>query len=261
MRLPRDWLGPREELVPIGRPAAPGAAAPFGDDGLPPTAEDFWGEDSAALHSVVQGPTTGTASASADVTTARRLGWLSHPRAWWPRRLVVPARWLVLAVPVVALLVLAAIGATEQPSVRHPGHALASNQSQLAAEVGLLGTQSATQTWELAHAELTARRRQHQPSRSPARTPAHHARTRPARHSHTRTRVTRSTATSSRPKTVSPSPADTSAQSSPTSPPTVPASPTSAGSTSQHVARSATSTGQTPFGQNGSLGPGSSPDS
>ncbi|MEA2159666.1 MAG: hypothetical protein QOD66_2046 [Solirubrobacteraceae bacterium] len=48
MRLPRDWLGPREELVPFG-PSAD-AAAP------PPSASDFWGEQSAALQHALQGP-------------------------------------------------------------------------------------------------------------------------------------------------------------------------------------------------------------
>lgn len=40
VRLPRDWLGPREELIPFG----PSAEAE--DDGLatPPSTHDFWGE-------------------------------------------------------------------------------------------------------------------------------------------------------------------------------------------------------------------------
>jgi hypothetical protein len=48
VRLPRDWLGPRDELVPFGA----GAAEPP----APPSANDFWGEDSAAMHDAVQGP-------------------------------------------------------------------------------------------------------------------------------------------------------------------------------------------------------------
>ena len=42
IRLPTDWVGPREELIPIGAP--------------PPAASDFWSEDSAALHDAVQAP-------------------------------------------------------------------------------------------------------------------------------------------------------------------------------------------------------------
>ncbi|HET6868655.1 MAG TPA: hypothetical protein VFH80_22270 [Solirubrobacteraceae bacterium] len=52
VRLPRDWLGPREELVPLGESAAPPAEpdlAEFAPD-------DFWGERAAAIHSVVQAP-------------------------------------------------------------------------------------------------------------------------------------------------------------------------------------------------------------
>ena len=48
VRLPRDWLGPREDLVPFG----PRASAPE----TPPSAADFWGERSAAIHDAVQAP-------------------------------------------------------------------------------------------------------------------------------------------------------------------------------------------------------------
>lgn len=60
--LPRDWLGPREDLVPFG-PSA-GAGPPEEDGGEPPepaltevkrpvSPEDFWGEHSAALQGAV----------------------------------------------------------------------------------------------------------------------------------------------------------------------------------------------------------------
>jgi hypothetical protein len=52
VRLPRDWLGPREELVPFGESVPPPAepdVAHFAPD-------DFWGERAAAIHSVVQAP-------------------------------------------------------------------------------------------------------------------------------------------------------------------------------------------------------------
>ena len=61
VRLPRDWLGPREELVPFGRPPtapdlerSPGSPGDY--PGSPPSAEDFWGERSAAIHDAVQAP-------------------------------------------------------------------------------------------------------------------------------------------------------------------------------------------------------------
>lgn len=51
VRLPRDWLGPREELVPFGPSAASDRATE-----PPPSAEDFWGERSAAIHDALQAP-------------------------------------------------------------------------------------------------------------------------------------------------------------------------------------------------------------
>jgi hypothetical protein len=44
LRFPRDWVGPLEELVPFG-PSA---------DREPPSAPDFWGEDSAVLQDAVE---------------------------------------------------------------------------------------------------------------------------------------------------------------------------------------------------------------
>lgn len=59
VRLPRDWLGPREELVPIGAGArAESSAEPPNDPegSWLPTAHDFWGEGSAALHDAIRAP-------------------------------------------------------------------------------------------------------------------------------------------------------------------------------------------------------------
>lgn len=63
IRLPRDWLGPRDELVPLGGaqdgPGAGDAAAGVDDGGgglEPAQAADFWGEDSAAVQDAVQAP-------------------------------------------------------------------------------------------------------------------------------------------------------------------------------------------------------------
>jgi len=60
VRLPRDWLGPREELVPFGPRVVSLDAepAPPSDNGeaAPPSAEDFWGERAAAIHDALQAP-------------------------------------------------------------------------------------------------------------------------------------------------------------------------------------------------------------
>ncbi len=51
VRLPRDWLGPREDLVPFGP-----RAVSLDRDAAPPSAEDFWGEGAAAIHDALQPP-------------------------------------------------------------------------------------------------------------------------------------------------------------------------------------------------------------
>lgn len=84
VRLPCDWLGPREELVPLEHTEAAAASA----QGAPPRADDFWGEDSAALQDAWQapdatGPTVAPGSAprrtwrrdSASAAFASGLGW------------------------------------------------------------------------------------------------------------------------------------------------------------------------------------------
>jgi hypothetical protein len=117
IRLPRDWLGPPEELVPIG-PAARARAAQLEADAPPPAADAFWSEDSAALHDAVQAP----------VGTERQpsgppVGLVAPVAGRWrfrlpgPRRGRLPGRrirWALVALPAVALLVMAAIGLSEQ---------------------------------------------------------------------------------------------------------------------------------------------------
>ena len=56
VQLPRDWLGPREDLVPFGPRAREAEAAPEVADATAFAAEDFWGENSESLHTAVRGP-------------------------------------------------------------------------------------------------------------------------------------------------------------------------------------------------------------
>lgn len=194
VRLPRDWLGPREELVPIGRPASIGAPAPSGDDGLPPTAEAFWSEDSAALHNAVQGPTSGTAASSTVPALPEGRGLL-HPRVRWPRRPVVQARWLLAALPVLALLVLAAIGGTETPSARRAGHAPALTQAGAAAKLAAAGTHHDAQSAAPSQVKATPANTRHRNRTSIARPRGHRSGRRSSRHSKARPHTSRSTPT------------------------------------------------------------------
>ena len=73
VRLPRDWLGPREELVPFGpRAASQRADGALPSDESPPSAEDFWGERSAAIHDALQAPADDAAAVGAARTRPPR---------------------------------------------------------------------------------------------------------------------------------------------------------------------------------------------
>ncbi len=73
VRLPRDWLGPREELVPFGpRADSQNAGEAVRSDEPPPSAEDFWGERSAAIHDALQAPADDPAAVGAAGTRRPR---------------------------------------------------------------------------------------------------------------------------------------------------------------------------------------------
>ncbi len=140
VRLPRDWLGPRDELVPIG-PASRARARAAGLldddplDDLPPTAHDFWGEDSAALHDAIQGPARADpAPADAEpvsVAAARRPRFpsprLGRPRlgSRWDLAGVRELRlkWLALVLPIaVAVIAVAVIAVAVTAGTGSPSH-------------------------------------------------------------------------------------------------------------------------------------------
>ena len=70
VRFPRDWVGPLDELLPIGPLPRTAASSPDSPGGavLPPSADAFWGEDSAALHDAVISRDDGAATAPPLVT-------------------------------------------------------------------------------------------------------------------------------------------------------------------------------------------------
>ncbi len=82
---PRDWLGPREELVPFGKHAYPESEQrpedpEVGEQSLdPPPADAFWGEGSAEIHAAMPAPET-------TKRPRRRLPRRRLPRRRLPRR-------------------------------------------------------------------------------------------------------------------------------------------------------------------------------
>jgi hypothetical protein len=97
VRLPRDWLGPREELIPFGKSedGQSGAA-------VPPTAEDFWGEGSASVQDALRAPPSPADSRAAlvAVAPARWSFWFAQRRT----RVISFAAALTAVVIAVALL-------------------------------------------------------------------------------------------------------------------------------------------------------------
>ena len=147
IRLPRDWLGPPEELVPIG-PAARARAAQRGiENGTPPTADAFWSEDSAALHDAVQAPPdAGRERLEPPVGLVPPVAGPHMPDAESPPtpavavrwRGRVSRRWSLVAVPVVALLVVVAlIGRTQGPA-SHPAASASHSRTAASSTSGSL---------------------------------------------------------------------------------------------------------------------------
>ncbi|MGA9859241.1 MAG: hypothetical protein WBQ18_15355 [Solirubrobacteraceae bacterium] len=274
MRLPRDWVGPLEDLLPIGGPPARVAETP---DDLPPSADAFWSEDSAALHDAVRGPGQRTGADVHPVKLTRTTGaapphritdrlsrlvpWRGIPRA--------PARWAkaVAAVSVVALLAMAMIGYAQPGATA--GRARGRTPARFAdrAATPVAGTQREDAALAKTRPQSTGTRSHERPHRSTReRTHAHRA------------------GDGHRPKVAAPAPSGTggtpSARSSTGSTDTTPASSgsPSSGTSAAGASGSGASTGtgaatveghpvSTPppsppaFGSDGTLGPGSSPQS
>jgi hypothetical protein len=122
VRLPRDWLGPREELVPLEGTTGAAASA-----GAPPRADDFWGEDSAALQDPWQAPEdTGPAVVSGG--GVRQARWRGPAFAYRGRRRVAASVALVAAVAATGIgVAYAGSGASRQRSGDRPAARLAAD--------------------------------------------------------------------------------------------------------------------------------------
>jgi hypothetical protein len=101
VRLPRDWLGPRDELIPLG-PLDEGQTDVHRDSDSgstsapsPPSAEDFWGEGSAEVQDALQRPAvravpldTGAGARPGPNRVRRRIPRLRRQLSWrrWSER-------------------------------------------------------------------------------------------------------------------------------------------------------------------------------
>ena len=126
VQLPRDWFGPRDELVPIGEP----------ERDAPARADDFWGEGSAAVQDAMRRPEVEPppmAGAESRRPAQTLLPDFSMPK-WiskvWLRRRVV------LGIAATCLLALAIIGSMWPPGLRLPQ----SGRSEATLSPAVIGT-------------------------------------------------------------------------------------------------------------------------
>ena len=243
VRLPRDWLGPREDLIPFG----PSAEAEAADAGLatPPSTHDFWGE--AGTHVWEPSPDRPAVGSR----HRARAGWVApdalprsiarlthHPRAAWLS---------ALAVSCVAIVIVAVSGSGSH----HPAAAIVSRHAPATTAVAKLSPGRAVPSLQS--------RSHHRSPGSPAR--AGHRRAKPpAKHQvvhHTVKRPTRPATVQSVQSTAPDTNSGTTSSSSTQAASSSPASNAPAAA----AASSSGSTSQPALGGAGALAPGSSPDS
>jgi hypothetical protein len=107
VRLPRDWLGPREDLVPFGRRAsapAPESSPSALSSQAPPSAADFWGERSAAIHGALEVPADAQANLGADSSGRLAAARLHRFVPRFGPRTVVAVTGLAICAATVAVL-------------------------------------------------------------------------------------------------------------------------------------------------------------
>jgi hypothetical protein len=260
VRLPRDWLGPREELVPIGS-RADALDRLDGDttSRLPPAASSFWDEDSGSVQAAMQAPAGEWQSPRPEPTAAppkRHRRPRIHAR--WPETGPLSTRGRAsLALGVIATCVIAAlavIGLTESsgsPPARRSPARQTSSATPIARGEHRAGSQALTPKVTQVRTERRSRHTAPVPHRP-----------KPTRHRRHISRTSSSTSATSEPAQTSapvstPPPATT-----PTATTLAPTTPAASNSGASTTAKSTSSGGRQPaFGPTGSLGPGSSPDS
>ena len=247
VRLPRDWLGPRDELIPFGQPADEPAAEASEPIGLPPTADDFWGGEVASAAVPDAAPSRDAVPSGVSRAGARDA----------IRRRARPISIIGVAVSSIVIAVALIAGATWRSAVRGP---LASGASESApASKPAVSQPAHRQSGRALVAALDLRALSAATLRASQRSAARHARrgnlglAQRDQSVHAST----STATAQPVHYTSSTPLSESTTSSP--PASSAAPPTTTGSSSTN-GQTASSGSQPSFGPNGALGPGSSPD-
>jgi hypothetical protein len=172
VRLPVDWLGPREDLVPVG-PRADAAAADADEPAADPplrAASDFWGEDSAAVQDAWQ-PLPAPAQVGAPEPARERAVRTAGPRgrARAPR----PPMWLAIAAVIIAIVAVALGHGGSGASPPHAnvagvttaGHVVASGSDRATLGFGSYGASFDRRVRTNGHRRLGP---QHKPSRAHA---------------------------------------------------------------------------------------------
>lgn len=120
LQFTRDWIGPREQLVPFGARATetaerrPRSDLAFdAEPALPPCAEDFWGEDSAAVQDALQAP----AAAEPLPTLTKAVSRRPHRRRKRPR---VRVMWAIGAgLTALGVIALVLVSGPATPVAQH----------------------------------------------------------------------------------------------------------------------------------------------
>jgi hypothetical protein len=266
VRLPRDWLGPREELVPIGsRADALDRADKDTASPLPPAASSFWGEDSGSVQAAMQAPAGEWPTIPREPAAARRRRAPRFSARWLPTA-PVAGRWgrVGLALGLIAtcvIAVLAVIGLSEGPSSPADQRSAAIGTSPAASTPrGVHAVRSQALAPEVT--EIRAEPRSRHVAHVRHRVAPPHGRSHGRRASATRHRLRVQPKAVSSPGTSGVAPATTPTT---TSAPTTTPAPTApvASSTGESAAPKSTagSRRQPALGSAGTLAPGSSPDS
>jgi hypothetical protein len=242
VQLPRDWLGPREELVPFGpRAWAQDTSADLAaeEEGAF-AADDFWGENSESLHTAVRGPAAPPAPVPVEDATATS----SRPRI----SLHIPAlAAMAVAATVAGVVVLALLGGGRPTAA--PVIAASANAQALIGHLSSTGGTIDAGVRRLASLRLSTPIRSRRRPGSPRR--RHKAATGAVGAASSGGGAAASTPTQPAPS-YTPSSTSSSAGAAVTS-----------GSASNSAGAGSNSSGpsnQPAFGANGTLGPGSSPN-